>query len=98
MCECIDPGSQKFRRDMFRYFENTLRTDGMSIYTTVDLAISKKPGADYSAIVTVGVNGDGHWFVLDVEYGRYDPTQTMDAIFSAAQKWRPLCKKSFQKK
>ena len=91
MCECIDPGSQKFRRDMFRYFENTLRTDGMSIYTTVDLAISKKPGADYSAIVTVGVNGDGHWFVLDVEYGRYDPTQTMDAIFSAVQKWRPLC-------
>ena len=91
MCECIDPGSQKFRRDMFRYFENTLRTDNMSIYTTVDLAISKKPGADYSAIVTVGVNGDGHWFVLDVEYGRYDPTQTMDAIFSAVQKWRPLC-------
>lgn len=91
MCECIDPGSQKFRRDMFRYFENTLRTDGMSIYTTVDLAISKKPGADYSAIVTVGVSGDGHWFVLDVEYGRYDPTQTMDAIFSAVQKWRPLC-------
>mgnify|MGYP000852222810 FL=1 len=91
MCECIDPGSQKFRRDMFRYFENTLRTDDMSIYTTVDLAISKKPGADYSAIVTVGVNGDGHWFVLDIEYGRYDPTQTMDAIFSAVQKWRPLC-------
>lgn len=91
MCECIDPGSQKFRRDMFRYFENTLRTDSMSIYTTVDLAISKKPGADYSAIVTVGVNGDGHWFVLDVEYGRYDPTQTMDAIFFAVQKWRPLC-------
>lgn len=90
MCVCIAPNSQKFRRDMFRYFENTLRTDSMSIYTTVDLAISKKPGADYSAIVTVGVNGDGHWFVLDVEYGRYDPTQTIDAIFSAVQKWRPL--------
>ena len=52
MCECIAPDSQKFRRDMFRYFENTLRTDGMNIYTTVDLAISKKPGADCSAIVT----------------------------------------------
>ena len=91
MCECIAPDSQKFRRSMFRYFENTLRTDSMNVYTTVDLAISKKPGADYSAIVTVGVNGDGHWFVLDVEYGRYDPTQTMDAIFSAVQKWQPLC-------
>jgi predicted phage terminase large subunit-like protein len=25
-----------------------------------------------------------------VESGRYDPTQTMDAIFSAVRKWRPL--------
>lgn len=90
MCECIAPDSQKFRREMFRYFENSLKTDGMNIYTTVDLAISKKPGADYSAIVTVGVSSEGHWFVLDVDYGRYDPTQTMDAIFSAVQKWQPL--------
>ena len=28
--------------------------------------------------------------MLDVEYGRYDPTTTMDAVFSAVQKWRPL--------
>ena len=90
MCECIDPDSQKFRRDMLRYFENTLKTNGMSIYTTVDLAISKKVNADYSVVLTMGVNGDGHWFVLDVEYGRYDPTQTMDAIFSAVRKWHPL--------
>ena len=90
MCQCISPDSQKFKREYFRYFEPTLKTDGMNIYTSVDLAISNKPGADYSAIVTVGVNGDGHWFVLDVEYGRYDPTTTMDAIFSAVQKWRPL--------
>ena len=62
----------------------------MNIYTTVDLAISQKANADYSAIVTVGVNKSGHWFVLDVEYGRYNPSMTMDAIFSAVQKWRPL--------
>lgn len=90
MCQCISPESQKFKREYFRYFEPTLKTDGMNIYTTVDLAISNKPNADYSAIVTVGVNGEGHWFVLDIEYGRYDPTTTMDAIFAAVQKWRPL--------
>ena len=90
MCQCISPDSQKFKREYFRYFEPMLKTEGMNIYTSVDLAISNKPGADYSAIVTVGVNGEGHWFVLDVEYGRYDPTTTMDAIFSAVQKWRPL--------
>lgn len=90
MCECISPMSQKFKREYFRYYEKTPDLHGMNIYTTVDLAVSQKPNSDYSAIVTVGVNQDGHWFVLDIEYGRYDPSTTMDAIFSAVQKWRPL--------
>lgn len=90
MCECISPDSQKFKREYFRYYEVPPKLNEMNIYTAVDLAISEKPNADYSAIVTVGVNSAGHWFVLDVEYGRYDPSTTMDAVFSAVQKWRPL--------
>ena len=89
MCECISPDSQKFKREYFKYYE-TIDTHGMNIFTAVDLAISQKANADYSAIVTVGVNSAGHWFVLDVEYGRYNPSTTIDAIFSAVEKWRPL--------
>ena len=91
MCQCISPDSQKFKREYFKYYEITPDLSTLNIYTTVDLAISQKVNADYSAIVTVGVNSAGHWFVLDVEYGRYDPSTTIDAIFSAVQKWRPLC-------
>mgnify|MGYP002623825864 CR=1 FL=1 len=90
MCECISPDSQKFKREYFRYYDTPPGTRSLNIYTTVDLAISQKVNADYSAIVTVGVNASGHWFILDVEYGRYNPSTTMDAIFSAVQKWRPL--------
>lgn len=90
MCECISPSSQKFKREYFKYYDKLPNLHGMNIYTAVDLAVSQKVNADYSAIVTVGVNSAGHWFVLDVEYGRYDPTTTMDAIFSAVQKWKPL--------
>lgn len=90
MCECISPDSQKFKREYFKYYDRLTDLHRMNIYTTVDLAISQKANADYSAIVTVGVNAEGHWFVLDVEYGRYNPSVTMDAVFSAVQKWRPL--------
>lgn len=90
MCECISPMSQKFKREYFKYYDRVPDLRGMNIYTAVDLAVSQKVNADYSAIVTIGVNNAGHWFVLDVEYGRYDPSTTMDAIFSAVQKWRPL--------
>ena len=91
MCECISPDSQKFKKEYFKYYDKQPDLSDMNIYTTVDLAISQKVNADYSAIVTVGVNSAGHWFVLDIEYGRYDPTTTIDAIFSAVKKWRPLC-------
>ena len=90
MCQCISPDSQKFKREYFRYYDRTPNLRNLNVYTTVDLAISQKVNADYSAIVTVGVNSAGHWFVLDVEYGRYDPTTTIDAIFAAVQKWHPL--------
>ena len=90
MCECISPESQTFKREYFKYYDKAPSRREMNIYTTVDLAISQKANADYSAIVTVGVNSSGHWFVLDVEYGRYDPTTTMDAIFCAVRKWEPL--------
>ena len=90
MCQCISPDSQKFKREYFRYYDKLKDLESMNVYTTVDLAISQKVNADYSAIVTVGVNSAGHWFVLDVEYGRYDPSTTIDAIFSAVQKWHPL--------
>ncbi len=90
MCQSISPESQKFKREYFRYYDKPPRLSELNIYTTVDLAISQKANADYSAIVTVGVNKGGYWFVLDVEYGRYNPSMTMDAIFSAVQKWRPL--------
>ncbi len=90
MCQCISPDSQKFKREYFRYYDNPPNLSELNIYTAVDLAISQKVNADYSAIVTVGVKTGGYWFVLDVEYGRYDPSTTMDAIFSAVQKWRPL--------
>ena len=91
MCQTISPDSQKFKREYFRYYDKTPNLRELNIYTAVDLAISQKVNADCSAIVTIGVNSAGHWLVLDVEYGRYDPSTTMDAIFSAVQKWRPLC-------
>lgn len=90
LCECISPSSQKFKREYFRYYDKTPDKRELNVYTTVDLAVSQKVNADCSAIVTVGVNASGHWFVLDVEYGRYDPSTTIDAIFDAVKKWCPL--------
>ena len=91
MCMSISPDSQIFRKEHFKYYEpSELKTDGFSVYTTVDLAISEKSTADYSVVCTVGVNKENHWFLLDIQYGRWDPTKLMDKIFEAVALWKPI--------
>ena len=90
MCEAISPESQRFKPEMFAYYYDAPRIQESNVYIAVDLASSKADSADRTAIVTVGINPDGHWIVLDVDAGRYDPTETMDHIFAAVTKWSPL--------
>ena len=87
----ISPDTQIFRREDFRYYDpKQLRWESYNVFTTVDLAISKADTADFTAVCTVAVSPENHWFVLDIDYGRYDPSQTIEAIFRAVQKYRPL--------
>ena len=91
MCIAISPERQMFKKEYYKYYAPTeLKLEGCSIDTTVDLAISQKESADYTVICTIAVNKDNHWFILDIDYDRYDPSQTIDAIFRAYQKYKPL--------
>lgn len=90
MCVAMSPDEQRFKKDMFRYYDPQKLPKKLNIYTTVDLAISQSKRSDFTAVCTVGVSSENHWFVLDIDYGRYTPTETMNAIFRAASKWRPL--------
>lgn len=90
MCESISPDSQMFKEDYFKVFDwRDLKLSELNIFMTVDLAISQRLTADYTAIMVVGVNKDNHWFILDCSYGRYDPTETIDEIFRMVGKWSP---------
>lgn len=92
LCEARSPATQRFRRDMFRYYDpRTVRRDELSVYMTVDLASSKANSADYSVCCVVGVQPSGMWQTLDVFYGRVTPSEHMNEIFNMVQKWRPIC-------
>lgn len=91
MCIAISPETQLFKKEYFKYYkQEELDVKDMNIFTTVDLAISQKETADYTVVCTVGVNSENHWFVLDIRYGRFDPTQTIDAIFEAVTRYHPV--------
>ena len=91
MCIAISPETQLFKKEYFKYYKpEQLDTKDMNIFTTVDLAISQKETADYTVVCTVGVNSDNHWFLLDMKYGRFDPSSTIDAIFEAVVRYKPV--------
>lgn len=92
MCLAMSPDSQLFKKEKFKYFESRDKSrEGLSYFITVDLAISQADTADFTAICIVGVNSDNHWFIEDIIFGRFDPSETIDHIFEAVTKYRPVC-------
>ena len=92
MCEAISDETRTFRREDFRYYTPSLINDlakKCNIFICVDLAISEKQTADYTAIPVIGINSENHWFILDCVYGRFDPSQTIDHIFNLVKRWKP---------
>lgn len=91
LCIARSPESQRFKPEMFKYFNpSDVASRNMSVYMTVDLASSTAASSDYSVCLVVGVNEDGHWFVFDCWYGRVTPVVHMDQIFRMVAKWNPL--------
>lgn len=62
----------------------------LRIYMAVDLAISLKEEADFTAIAVIGVDVDGRIWVLHIERDHWSFLDQMKAIERVAMKYRPL--------
>ena len=91
MCLSVAPEKQIFKKEYFKYYDSSnLKRSNFSVFITVDVAIAQSVRSDYTAITVLGVNSDNHWFILDLIYGRMNPSEQIDAIFSAVSKWKPI--------
>lgn len=91
MCIAISPENQLFKKTYFRYYDKEeTKLENCNVFITCDLAISEKESADYTSICAVAVNEENMWFLLEIDYGRYDPSQTIDIIFNMVVKYRPV--------
>lgn len=77
-----DPGSDRIRKDRFQYIDQRMvryengswyaRGKRLNIYAAVDFAFSLKKKADFTAIVVVGIDCDGFFYVLDIDRFKTD--------------------------
>jgi len=81
-----DPESNRLNPSRFQYYDrkHIKREDGrwyykdrpLNVYAAIDFAFSLKKTADYTAIVVIGVDGDGFIYILDIERFKTDKIAT----------------------
>lgn len=94
-----DPGSNRIGRDKFQYYNiRHLKLEGsrwyyngkrLNVFAAVDFAYSLNTGADYTAIVVIGVDEDANIYVLDIDRFKTKKTITyFEHIAELHSKWR----------
>ena len=61
----------------------------LAIFTACDPALSQASGADSSALITLGVDSDNRWWVLEVKSGRWTTDELLQNLFETYHSWHP---------
>ena len=85
----IDDTTAYFRRQDFLAMEPGDHERRKMYYVGVDLAISEKKKAAYTAMVVGGVDKDKTLHIVDVRRGRWDTWGIIEEIFSVHRRWSP---------
>lgn len=83
----IDPSVAIYRKEDLIPMISKDRQKNMKFYMGVDLAISEKQRADYSAFVIVGVDEDGVLYIVDIIRERLDSRQIIDTLIQLQQRY-----------
>lgn len=86
----VPPSDANFKRNWFKYYEVAdIKGLDMNRYTLIDPAISLEEQADYSALVTVGVDEWSNIYILDIVRERMKPDALIEEIFRTFERWHP---------
>lgn len=90
--EPIDESNTYFRRSDFRDLtrdEKDAKGRELIKYITMDLAVTEKSKADYSCLMTLGVDEDGMIEILDVIRERMDSLEIVDRLMALVKQHDP---------
>ena len=87
LAEFVDAAGARIKREWLRH---GVPPEGLPVYLGVDLAISTKAEADYTAVVALSRGEDGTLYVLDVNRTRADFASVLRFIEAMADKWKPV--------
>ena len=93
-----DSSTDRINRELFQYYDQKfLKNSGgnwyfkdkrLNVYASIDFAFSLGKKADSTAIVVIGINPEGHIYVLDIDRFKADKISTyFDRLAQLHSKW-----------
>jgi predicted phage terminase large subunit-like protein len=86
LAEFVDAAGARIKREWIRYGDCP---ESLPVYLGVDLAISTKAEADYTAVAALSRGTDGTIYVRDVARTRSDFASVLRFVEAMAAKWNP---------
>ena len=94
-----DISNQRISRDKFQYYDKKfLKNEGgkwyfkdkpLNVYASIDFAFSLNLKADFTAIVVIGIDSEGHVYVLDIDRFKADKISTyFEHILNLHSQWQ----------
>jgi phage terminase large subunit-like protein len=93
-----DPGSNRINRSKFQYYDRKFlkqeygnwyfKRNKLNVYAAIDFAFSLNKKSDNTAIVVVGIDGEGMYYVLDIDVFKTDKiTEYFERLAALHSKW-----------
>lgn len=83
--QIVPDDEKKFRKEWLRYFKEL--PERVHNFGFIDPAISRRDGSDYTALVIVSVDVEGHWYVRYAARDKLTPTEIVTISFNAVKQW-----------
>lgn len=87
----VDIDSALIKKSQIRYYgenEDHKLPKHLAIFSCADPAVSQEAHADYSVIITVGVDLLDNWYVLEVRRDRWTVGDFIENLFAVHEKWK----------
>jgi phage terminase large subunit-like protein len=93
-----DASSSPIQRDLFQYYDPQFlsmrngywefKGKRLNVFAAIDFAYTMNATSDSTSIVTIGVDGDNNYFVLDIDRFKTDKiSEYFNRILKAHEKW-----------
>jgi phage terminase large subunit-like protein len=89
----IDDESAIIKRSQLKYYgegESNQLPQNLNMFSVCDPAVSQSESADESSIITVGVDIDNNWWVLETRSGQWTTMELIENLFSVHAQWKPI--------